>query len=143
MEGPTKDIKIIRVYDAALERVWNVWTKAENIAKWFSPFPGVDAHVHECDVRVGGCTKITVDNPQGGSPLTFILNYKSVEPNNEIAFTVKAAENGPESPVMKAKFIGEHDDQTRMLFESPEVPRERYDDASQGWHTFFDKIVQA
>ena len=48
-----REIVLSRVYEAPRELVFEVWTKAEHLTKWFGP-KGYTTKTHECDVRVGG-----------------------------------------------------------------------------------------
>jgi uncharacterized protein YndB with AHSA1/START domain len=53
VEMPTKEIVMERVFDAPRERVFEVFTKAEHIQKWWGP-KKVGIPVVEFDARVGG-----------------------------------------------------------------------------------------
>ena len=48
-----REIVLSRVYEAPRELVFEVWTNAEHLTKWFGP-KGYTTKTHECDVRVGG-----------------------------------------------------------------------------------------
>lgn len=48
-----REIVLSRVYEAPRELVFEAWTKAEHLTKWFGP-KGYTTKTHECDVRVGG-----------------------------------------------------------------------------------------
>ncbi len=46
-------IVISRVFDAPREKVWDAWTKPEQVAKWWGP-TGFTTPVCKIDFRVGG-----------------------------------------------------------------------------------------
>lgn len=52
-DAPLAEIVLTRVYDAPRERVFQVWTEAEHLARWFGP-QGVEMPVCIVDARVGG-----------------------------------------------------------------------------------------
>jgi uncharacterized protein YndB with AHSA1/START domain len=134
----TKDLKIEKTFNAPPEKVFEAWTNRELISKWFSPFPGVDAQVLEFSAAPGGRAHILVPNPQGGDPLIFLVTYISLNPGAEIKFQV-SGETEVHSPVITAKFEPEGNG-TKMIFDSPDIPEDRFEDASRGWYAFFEKL---
>jgi len=42
-----------RVYEAAVEELWSLWTRKEGLEEWFAP-EGFRVEMHALDVRVGG-----------------------------------------------------------------------------------------
>lgn len=49
----TKEITIVRTFDAPRERVWQAWITPEQLAKWWSP-NGFTTPTVEIDPQVGG-----------------------------------------------------------------------------------------
>lgn len=144
MTQNTKDIKIERYMPARPGKVWMAWTEPDMVAKWWNPFPNGTSEVQELDVAPGGRGKINAKDPQGGESLVFLLNYKGVVPGKEIIFTVRDKEEAPESPEMKVQFEPAEDGtETKLIFDSPKVPADMYEDALAGWHAFFDKLEDA
>ena len=59
-----REIVMKRTFAAPARLVFEVWTKAELVAKWFAPEKcGVSMVACEADVRVGGKWKYTLRNP--------------------------------------------------------------------------------
>ncbi len=50
-------LRIIRVFDATCERVYDAWVTQDRFAQWMCP-PEVEITVCEIDVRVGGAWRI-------------------------------------------------------------------------------------
>jgi len=48
-----KEIIIVRTFDAPVTLVWEAWTKAENVSKWWGP-KGFNTKVKKLDFRPGG-----------------------------------------------------------------------------------------
>jgi uncharacterized protein YndB with AHSA1/START domain len=134
-----KDFQTERIYNAPILDVFVAWTTAEKVAQWWNPFPGQTSHVAEMNVARGGNAHISAPQPSGGSPFDFYLTYFMVNPPRELSFTVRSEPQGKESPVMKVSFE-EKNGKTHMTFYSPNIPYEHFDDAVQGWNTFFDKL---
>lgn len=53
-----------RTLDAPLVKVWDAWTKAEQLQKWFGP-KGCPISSHALDFRVGGIYHYCMDLPNG------------------------------------------------------------------------------
>ncbi|WP_341225593.1 SRPBCC domain-containing protein [uncultured Arcticibacterium sp.] len=65
MEQPSnRTISINRTFNAPIELVWEAWTQAEHIAKWWSP-KGIETKVIEHDFSVGGKWKYIMPMPNG------------------------------------------------------------------------------
>lgn len=57
-------VDITRVFDAPRERVFAAWTKAEHLARWFSP-KGFTVPSCEADARPGGAFRLVMRSPDG------------------------------------------------------------------------------
>ena len=51
-----RTLTIERIFDAPRQMVWDAWTKAEHIAKWWGP-KGVETKVEEHNFQEGGSWK--------------------------------------------------------------------------------------
>jgi uncharacterized protein YndB with AHSA1/START domain len=90
-------ISIERTFDAAVDRVWQLWTTKEGIESWWGP-PGFEVKVRRLDVRRGGellyaMSAIAPDQiefiKKAGMPLTTesLVTYTEVLPLKRLAFT--------------------------------------------------------
>jgi uncharacterized protein YndB with AHSA1/START domain len=93
-------ISIERTFDAAVDRVWQLWTTKEGIESWWGP-PGFEVKVRRLDVRRGGellyaMSAIAPDQiefiKKAGMPLTTesLVTYTEVLPLQRLAFTQMA-----------------------------------------------------
>ena len=73
--GNNKTITIKRVFSAPIELVWEAWTKAEHIVKWWGP-QGVDTQILDHEFKVGGKWKYLMKMPNGGN---FIAEGQYIE----------------------------------------------------------------
>jgi uncharacterized protein YndB with AHSA1/START domain len=74
-----------RVYDAPLERVWQAWTDATELAKWYLAGDDHVIHYAQADVREGGEYRVAF-GPPGQPPYVEIGQYSEVVPLKRLAF---------------------------------------------------------
>ncbi len=82
--GQTLDMVITRTFDSPVERVWQAWTDADYVKRWWGP-EGYTAPVAEMDVRVGGTSLVCMRSPEG-QDLYNTWTYETVEPNELLEF---------------------------------------------------------
>lgn len=59
-----RELSLERLIDAPPELVYRAWTEAELLKQWFTPKPWTVASA-SLDVRVGGCSVIVMQSPEG------------------------------------------------------------------------------
>ncbi|MFT5999946.1 MAG: hypothetical protein ACI81P_002405 [Neolewinella sp.] len=59
-----RTLTIEKTFAVARVKVWEAWTRPENIAKWWGP-KGMDVDIVEHDFKVGGKWKYTMQMPNG------------------------------------------------------------------------------
>jgi uncharacterized protein YndB with AHSA1/START domain len=57
-------VVITRIFDAPRSRVFEAWTRAEHLARWFGP-RGFHITDCECDPRPGGILRLCMRSPRG------------------------------------------------------------------------------
>jgi len=77
-------VRIGRVIRADRQRVWDAWTRPEQMMRWSCPVPGGLKGV-TCDLRVGGAFEIrmVID----GAPHTAFGTYREVEEPGRLVYT--------------------------------------------------------
>jgi len=60
----SSELHIIRIYEAAIEDVWDAWTDPEQAAQWWGP-RGFTLTTHSKDLRPGGHWAYTMHGPDG------------------------------------------------------------------------------
>jgi uncharacterized protein YndB with AHSA1/START domain len=80
----TRDMVITRSFDAPVARVWQAWTDADDVKRWWGP-EGFTAPVAEMDVRVGGTSLVCMRSPEGQT-LCNTWTYTKVEPLRRLEF---------------------------------------------------------
>jgi glutathione S-transferase len=84
-KAPGETLEIRRTFNAPRQRVYDAWTKAEEMKKWVGP-GAMDAVVAEADVRVGGKYRIHLRNPNGTEHRAFGV-YRVVDPPRKVVYT--------------------------------------------------------
>lgn len=85
---PTKAIKphiVAREFDAPRHLLWDVCTRAEHLASWFSP-GGRKGSVKTMDFRVGGMLHYCQTAPDGSEPVWGRAIYTEIDPKDRIVF---------------------------------------------------------
>lgn len=87
-------IELSRVFDAPVELVWDVWTRAEHIARWWGP-SGFSTTIEQFDFRPGGRFKHTMHGPDG-TDYPNLSVFRAIVPYERIDYTHSGGEeDGP------------------------------------------------
>ena len=139
-----RTLRLVRLFDAAPERLFDAWTDQDQFAAWFGPV-GVTTVYCELDVKVGGAWRLLGRN----SERTFAVSgrYLEVKRPERLAFTFAWHDKGDhaeprehETTVtldFKAVPGGKTEMtmvQTRFLDETTTANHNR------GWDSSFDKL---
>lgn len=92
----TDSVKIERTFNAPIELVWQLWTKAEHFKNWYGP-QGMTIPVAEMDVQVGGKRLICMemDTPDHQMKMWLAGEYIEITPTTRLVYTESMAdENG-------------------------------------------------
>jgi uncharacterized protein YndB with AHSA1/START domain len=95
---PIKEITFERTYDASPETVWQAWTNAEMLKKWWGP-DNVTIPECEVDLRVGGKFYIVMEAGEAmgtfkGTKWPMEAEFTVVEPNSKLSYNAKAWTEG-------------------------------------------------
>ena len=63
-KNKSNEIRIVRMYDAPVEAVWDAWTDPEQVVQWWGP-RGFTLTTHSKDLRPGGHWHYTMHGPDG------------------------------------------------------------------------------
>ena len=64
VKSNSSEIRIVRLYDAPLEAVWDAWTDPQQVAQWWGP-RGFTLTTHSKELRAGGSWTYTMHGPDG------------------------------------------------------------------------------
>jgi uncharacterized protein YndB with AHSA1/START domain len=82
---PAFELEFTRVIDAPRARVFEAWTKPEQIVKWFAPKP-YQLIVNRMDLRTGGTFDMAMRGPNG-EDFPFTGTYREVVPPAKLTWT--------------------------------------------------------
>ena len=74
-----KPFEISRVYDAPRERVWQAWTEADHLKKWWGP-KGFSVTHCKVDLKPGGLMHYCLRTPDGGEMWGRMVYRQIVKP---------------------------------------------------------------
>lgn len=89
----SNEIRIVRVYEAPVEAVWDAWTDPEQVAQWWGP-RGFTLTTHSKDFRVGGTWRYTMHGPDG-TDYENVTPYLDIEPLKKLVYDHGASDDRP------------------------------------------------
>ena len=151
----TQDAVVIeRTFNAPIDFVWQLWTEAEQLQKWYGP-QGATIPVAKMDVRVGGKRLICMEMhmPDRTMKMWFTGEYREVVPTTRLVYTDSMSdENGnvlspsamgmPEGHPETTEVTVQLEDlgrRTKMVMTHAGVPADS--GGAGGWKMAFDKMA--
>ncbi len=131
------ELKLSRVFDAPRSLVWEAWSKAEYVQRWFTPAPLTTPRC-EVDLRTGGVFYLVMKMPDG-LELPMDARFVEVVFQERIVFT--ATIHGGVDLHTTVTFADEGTGKTRLDVHqvySRESPATR--GAPQGWKATLDQL---
>ncbi len=130
-----------RTLKAPIKLVWEAWTQADHITKWWGP-PGMETTVLEHDFRVGGSWKYAMQMPDGKE---FISEgkYSEITPPEKI---ITSADFKPMTEGVELQMLfeakGEETDFTFHVVHASEEYRIQQEKMGiyNGWGSVFDRL---
>lgn len=150
----SKDAVVVeRVFNAPVERIWQMWTQPEHLINWYGP-QGFSVTVAEMDMRVGGRHLFCMTSTDGSMKMWLVGEYTEIVPNKRLVYTDSMSDE--KGNVLPPSAFGESDDfptvtvvtvmledlngRTKMVVTHAGVPAND-DGASAGWEQAFTKMA--
>lgn len=83
---PEIDFQLTRKFNAPRDLIFQAWTEAEHLAKWWGP-PGISVRVVKLDLTPGGTFHYAMQMPNGPEMFGKFV-YREIEPNRLLTFVV-------------------------------------------------------
>jgi len=136
--GRERTVSLIRVFDAPRSRVFETWTRAEHLARWFCPH-GFTVPACEAEPRPGGVFRLCMRSPEGRDYWLRAVFREVVVPERLVIAGAADDERGIEriQTVIAASFAAQGG-KTRLTLratasgEGPEAGA-MLEDMEQGW----------
>lgn len=147
-------VVIERIFDAPIERVWQMWTIPEHFQSWYGP-TGATIPVAQMDVRVGGARVICMEmqTPSGPMQMWFAGEFLEVVDNERLVYTEAisdergavatdgASSGGHDVTEVRVELAVLDDGRTRMVMTHVGVPAGS--PGAAGWNMAFDQLAVA
>jgi uncharacterized protein YndB with AHSA1/START domain len=127
-----------RTIRAKVERVFDAWTRPEQLRAWWGPRPVIcsDAAV---DLRVGGQYRIVNSLPDGGT-VTIHGEFRVVEPPHKLVYTWRMDDGPPESSLVTVTF-SPRGEGTEVVVVHDDIPTEPVRESHEdGWRGCLDAL---
>lgn len=92
-DAANKKLKVVREFDAPVEKVWKAWTETELLDQWWAPRPW-KANTQSMDFREGGTWQYYMEGPDGSRHYCR-ADYETIVPNKSfVGLDAFCDENG-------------------------------------------------
>jgi uncharacterized protein YndB with AHSA1/START domain len=135
-------LRIERTFDAPPEEVFDAWTSAEVLRRWFHAGPDWETPSADVDLRVGGTVRVVMRRPDGTEHRAG-GRYTAIERPHRLAFTWTFDDDPSNEQTIELEFT-EQDGATKVLFVNSNISAvERRDRQEYGWQLCFDNLDSA
>ena len=142
-ERASRTLRIERTFDAPAEAVFEAWTSAEVMRRWFHVDPDWETPTAEIDLRVGGELRVVMRDPSDGAEYGARGRYTTVERPGRLAMTW-VWDDDPDNPQMIELEFSERAGRTTVVMVNSRIPTERRRGAQEdGWSRCFDRLDSA
>ena len=143
MSKANRTLTIERTFNAPIQIVWDAWTKADHIVKWWGP-KGMETRVEEHNFEVGGDWKYIMKMPDGRD---FIAEgqYKEIHAPKKL---VTSANFRPMTEGVVLEVLLEADGEKTNFVFNVVHPTEEYCKQQEamgfynGWGSTFDRLQE-
>lgn len=142
---PTTETTLIirRTFPAPREKVFQAWTKPEQLKKWFAASEDYVPAVAEVDLRVGGTFRLGMRNVKNDAQHVATGIYREIRPPEKLVFTWSwegEPESGETLVTIEFHDVGES---TEIIFVQEFFPDvKRRDEHAWGWNGCFDILTR-
>jgi uncharacterized protein YndB with AHSA1/START domain len=134
-------LRIERTFDAPIERVFDAWTSAEVMRRWFHCGHDWETPVAEVDLRVGGELRVVMRRPDGRESGARGA-YQLIDRPNRLVMTWIFDEHPSNEQLIELSF-SESDGATTVLMVNSGIASEGLrDDQDEGWHGCLGELAR-
>jgi uncharacterized protein YndB with AHSA1/START domain len=133
-----EDLVVTRVFNAPRHLVFEAWTKAEHVSRWFAPRP-LTMSSCEVDLRPGGNFRFVMRAPNGVE-YPFDGAFREVVVPERIVFTGSVHEG---NATVTTITFAEHDGKTTLtMHQTFTFESDATRGAKQGWTATLDQLAE-
>ena len=144
VQTPEWELKLERVIDAPLSRVFEAWSQPEQVAKWFAPQP-LTLEVKKMDFRSGGTFDMAMVWPDGKQRHDFGGTYVEVVALKKIVWTGEFP-GDPKDNIRTEVAFADLGGKTKInvhqvFFVLTDINRGPTSGANKGWNMTLDQLT--
>jgi uncharacterized protein YndB with AHSA1/START domain len=135
-------LEITRIFDAPRSRVWDAWTKDDQMSKWSCP-NGFTTTFGESDLRVGGTFRAGMKSPEGEESVVIGTYKEIVEPERLVMSHAWEDENGKpgHETLVSVKFSEDNGKTTMHFVQTGFETVDSRNGHEAGWNESFNKLA--
>lgn len=133
-------LEVRRTIRAPRQRVFDAWTKADQMKAWHAPGPNGPS-LAEIDLRVGGSYRIHMRGLNGGEHQAFGV-YTEVDPPKKVAYTWNWVEMPNMGETLVTIDFVERGDSTEVVLRHSGLPSAAGEKHTEGWNAILDKLCE-
>jgi uncharacterized protein YndB with AHSA1/START domain len=142
IEPPGYVVRIERTFDAPAGAVFDAWTSAEVLRRWFHVAPDWETPDAEVDLRVGGRVRVVMRRPDG-TEFGAGGKYTEIDRPRRIVMTWTFDDDPSNQQLIELSFSESRGSTTVVMINSGISTDERRDAQHDGWHGCFDSLERA
>ena len=135
-------LRIERTYAATAEDVFDAWTSAEVMRRWFHVAPDWATPVAEVDLRVGGKVRIVMRRPDGTEAGAW-GEYTLIDRPNRLAMTWQFEDEPSNEQLIELSFTESDGATTVLMVNSGISTPDRRASQDRGWRGCFEELERA
>jgi len=132
------DLVMTRTFDAPRRLVFEAWSKAEHVSRWFAPKP-LTVPVCELDFRPGGTFRVVMRAPDG-TEYPFDAKFLEVAPPERIVFAGMIHETN--YSVTTLTFTEQGEKTTLHVHQTYSFASSATNGAKQGWTQTLEQLAE-
>ena len=139
--APIATLEVRRTIRAPRQRVFDAWTKAEELKKFHAPGP-LHVEVAEIDLRPGGKYRIVMVEPDGKKHGVYGV-YREVDPPRKVVYTWSHdGDHIVKDSLITVEFL-ERGDSTEVVLTHAIADDKERESHTNGWTSILEKLQAA
>ncbi len=132
-------VRIERTLAFRAEEVFDAWTSADVLRRWFHCAPDWDTPEAEVDLRVGGTVRVVMRKPDG-TTVAAHGEYTLIDRPHRLVMVWTFDDHPADEQLIELSFSESEGATTVLLVNSEISTRERRDDQDWGWNGCLDEL---
>ena len=139
IEHPGYVVRIERTFNAPAEAVFDAWTSADVLGRWFHVAPDWETPEAEVDLRVGGKVRVVMRRPDG-TEFGASGEYTEIDRPHTLTMTWTFEDDPSNQQLIELSFSESEGSTTVVMINSGISTDERRDAQHDGWHGCLDSL---